>query len=176
MNQNRESRAGWCFLLFFLLADVGRAQAPLTVNGVGDRGDYNSNSVTLSVPSASGYTYGVKLDGERIPTDVNVVVTKMGHHDLFIARTNEVTLEFTNRLIQFILEYPLYNTTERGYPDWTPYPVINATAGELAGAQLRILTPQDYALGLEIPVVAWIEKPDGSPVRANAALTAPGHP
>ena len=66
MIRKTTSRAGLGFVLFLLLAEDGRAQAPLTVNGVSDRGDYNSNSITLSVPAASGYTYSVKLDGERI--------------------------------------------------------------------------------------------------------------
>jgi len=156
--------------------NAGRAQEPLTVNGVTDRGDYNTNRVTFSIPTVSGYSYAVSLDGERVPTDVNVTVSTMDYHELLVSRTNVATLEVTNRRVQFILEYPLYNTTERGYPNWTPYPVVNATAGELAGARLRILTPQDYPLGLEIPVVAWLEKPDGSPIRANALLTAPGQP
>src|SRR5438874_877375 len=124
MIRNRKLRAGVHFLLFCLVAGNGWAQAPLIVNGVSDHGDYNSNSVTLSVPAVSGYAYSVKLDGERIPTDVNVMVSKMDHHDLLVSRTNVATLEVTNRLLQFILEYPLYNTTERGYPNWTPYPVV----------------------------------------------------
>ncbi|HXJ55382.1 MAG TPA: hypothetical protein VNU68_01845 [Verrucomicrobiae bacterium] len=164
------------FLAFFLLLSASRAQVPLTVNGVSDRGDYNTNRVTFSVPAASGYTYSVKLDGERVPTDVSVVVTSMDRHELLISRTNVATLEVTNRRVQFILEYPLYNTTERGYPNWTPYPAINAAALELTGSRLRILTPQDYPLGMEIPVVAWLEKADGSPLRANTRLTAPGYP
>src|SRR5215468_5367047 len=164
MSPSRKTHARLGFLLFFLLLEAGRAQDPLTVNGVSDRGDYNTNRVTLSVPSHSGYAYDVRLDGERIPTDVNVAVTAMDHHELLISRTNVTTLEITNRRVQFILEYPLYNTTERGYPNWTPYPVVNATAGELAGAHLRILTPQDYPLGLEIPVVAWLENTDGNAV------------
>ena len=176
MIRNRHFRPGVYFLLFWLVAINGWTQAPLVVNGVSDHGDYVTNSVKFSVPAASGYTYSVTLDGERIPTDVSVTVSKSDHHELLVSRTNVTTLEVTNRFLQFILEYPLYNTTERGYPNWTPYPLVNATAAELAGAQLRILTPQDYPLGLEIPVVAWIEKPDGSAVRAHALLAATGHP
>src|ERR1051326_8888730 len=153
MIQPKSFQAGLLVLFFCFLGGKGWAQAPLTVNGVSDHGGYNTNSVAFSVSSANGYTYSVQLDGERVPTDVNVVVSRMDHHDLLISRTNVATLEVTNRLIQFILEYPLYNRTETGYPNWTPYPMVNATAAELAGAQLRILTPQNYPLGLEIPVV-----------------------
>ena len=155
-------------------AGVGRAQSPLTVNGIADRGDY-SDTATFSVPSTAGYSYSVKLDGNLIPTDLSVVVTNQDFHQLLVSRTNLTTLQVTNRLIQFIVEQAFYNHTERGYPAWTPYPVINAAAEELTGAQLRILTPQDFPLGLEIPVVAWIEKPDGNAVRANARLSASWH-
>ena len=171
---SRQTQAG--FLLLFGWLAAGWGQDPLTVKGVTDRGVYSTNRVAFSVPALGGYTYAVTFDGERIPTDVTMAVTSMDRHELLIARTNVATLEVTNRRVQFILEYPLYNTTERGYPNWTPYPLVNATTGELAGAQLRLLTPQDYPLDLEIPVVAWVEKPDGSAVRANTLLSAPGYP
>ncbi len=151
------------------------AQAPLTVLGVTDRGDY-ADSVTLSIPTTSGYVYSVKLDGDPIPVDVNVVVNKVDYHQLFVSRTNLATSSVTNLLFGFVVRGSIFATTERGIPAWIPYPAINATAAELADAQLRILTPQNYPLGLEIPVVAWIEKPDATAVRANALLTAPGHP
>jgi len=180
MIRNSKPGSGFRLLFLFFLHSLLMArcwaQAPLVVNGVADRGNYNSNSVTFIVPSTNGYIYSVRLDGVPVPTDVGVLVSRMDHHELLILRTNAATLAFTNRLIQFILEYPLYNTTEHGYPNWTPYPPVDATAGELAGAQLRILAPRDFVLGLEIPVVAWIEKPDGNPVRANALMSAPGHP
>jgi len=173
------SRNGCAVLLWlgviFGVAVAGHAQAPLTVNGIVDQGDY-SDTATFSVPSTAGYSYSVKLDGNPIPTDLNVVVSAQDYHQLLIWRTNLTTLAVTNRLVAFIVEQAFYNHTERGYPVWTPYPVINATAAELAGAQLRVLTPHDFPLGLEIPVVAWIEKADGSAVRANALLSAPGHP
>jgi hypothetical protein len=152
-----------------------RAQAPLAINGVVDRGDY-ADSVTLSVPAASGYTYSARLDGKPIPLDVNVVVTNVDYHQLSVFRTNLSTLAITNREIGFVVHGSIYGTTERGIPAWTPYPVINATAAELASAQLRVIVPQDFPMGLEIPVVAWIEKEDGAAVRANALLTAPGQP
>src|SRR6266516_2167924 len=154
---------------------LSRAQAPLTIIGVTNRGDY-ADRITLSVPTTNGYTYSATLDGHPIPVDVNVVVTNVDYHQLFVSRTNLATLAVTNSLLGFVVRGSIFITTERGIPPWIPYPVINATAAELAGAQLRILMPQDYPLGLEIPVVAWIESPDAGAVRANAFLTAPGHP
>jgi hypothetical protein len=151
------------------------AQTPLVINGVADQGDY-ADTISFSVPTASGYTYSAKLDGQSVPVDVTVTVTQVDYHQLSVWRTNLSTLAVTNVLLGFVVRGSIYGTTERGLPAWTPYPVINATAAESAGAQLRVLTPQDYPTGLEIPVVAWVEKPDGSAVRANAVLTAPGHP
>jgi len=159
------SSCGW--VLSLGAVDAGLAQAPLTVNGIVDQGDYSDTSL-FSVPSTAGYSYYVTLDGSPIPTDVNTVVAAQDFHLLVISRTNLTTLAVSNRVVRFIVEQAAYNHTERGYPVWTPYPPINATAAELVGAQLRVITPQVFPLGLEIPVVTWIEKPDGSAVRANA--------
>src|ERR1043166_8533191 len=118
-----------CFVAMLLTVTFVQAQTPLTVTGIADQGDYN-DSVTFSVPSAAGYSYAVHLDGNAIPTDVSVVVTNHDYHQLLVSRTNLATLEVTNRLIPFIVEQSIYNHTERGYPAWTPYPLINATSEE----------------------------------------------
>src|ERR1043166_4202218 len=175
MYQPRILRILASVIVFFAATLLARAQAPLTVNGITDRGDY-ADSITFNVPTTSGYSYAVKLDGNAVPTDVNVVVTNVDYHILLVDRTNLTTLAVTNRQLIFALRGSIYITTERGIPPWTPYPIINSTAAELAGGQLRIITPQDYPLGLEIPVVAWMEKSDGTALRANALLTAPTHP
>src|SRR5882672_11341840 len=87
-----------CFLSLFASALGVRAQEPLPVNGVTDRGDY-ADSITFNVPTTSGYTYSAKLDGHPVPVEVNVVVNQVDYHQLFVSRTNIATLEVTNRLI-----------------------------------------------------------------------------
>src|SRR5262249_24533275 len=55
-----------------------------------------------------------------------------------------------------------------------PYPLINSTAAEFAGARLRIVTPAAYPLELPIPVIAWVDDELGRERRANGLVTAPG--
>ena len=151
------------------------AQAPLTVNGVTDR-TVTADLVTFQVPSSNGYSYAVTLDGARVPTDLSIAVTNVDYHELRVSRTNVNTGAISNSLVRFIVRSSERKDSEWGIAPWVPYPVINATAAELAGAQLRVWVPQDYPLGLEIPVVAWIENAQGGAVRAHALLTAPGQP
>src|SRR5881396_319739 len=96
----------------FTAASVAPAQEPLTILGVTDRGDY-ADSVTLSVRTSSGYVYSVKLDGDPIPVDVNVVVNKVDYHQLSVARTNLATLAGTNLVIGFVVRGSVFITTER---------------------------------------------------------------
>jgi len=103
MIRNSKPGSGFRLLVLFFLHSLlmarGWAQAPLVVNGVADRGNYNSNSVTFIVPSTNGYIYSVRLDGVPVPTDVSVVVSRMDHHELLILRTNAATLAFTTHSI-----------------------------------------------------------------------------
>lgn len=160
---------------FFGWAAAALAQAPLLVTGVDDREVY-ADSVTFLVPAVNGFTYGVWLDGQRVPAGLEVGVTNADYHELSVARTNLATGEITNRLVRFILRSSERQNSEWGLAPWTPYALVNSTAGELAEARLRLLAPQDYPLGLEIPIVAWIEAESGRAVRANALLEADGHP
>src|SRR6266540_2627909 len=95
----------WSALLGAAL--LTQAQAPLTVLGVADRGDY-ANSITLSVPTTSGYAYSVKLDGAPIPVDVNVAVNKVDYHQMFVSRTNLATLAGTNLVIGFVVRGSIF--------------------------------------------------------------------
>src|ERR1043166_4187259 len=113
-----------------LVASLAPAQDPLTILGVTDRGDY-ADTITLSVPTTSGYTYSAKLDGRPIPVEVNVVVTNVDYPQLSLWRTNLATLAVTNRVLGFVVRGSIFITTERGIPAWIPYPVITATAAEL---------------------------------------------
>jgi hypothetical protein len=161
---------------YFALAGWAlRAQDPLVIDGVADQ-QVAADAIAFRVPAAAGYTYTISLDGQRVPTDVTVNVTNVNYHELLAARVNLDTGATTNRLIRFIIRSSERRNSEWGLSPWVPYPVVNATAGELAGAHLRLLAPKEYPLGLEIPVVAWIENPEGNPVRANAQMRASGYP
>lgn len=150
-------------------------EAQITVNGLADKAIYN-DTVTFTVPSESGYDFLVLLDTNRLLTDVPATVTSVEYHELQVYRTNQTTLDVTNRLIRFIVRSSERGSTEDGIPPWTPYPVINSSSNEFVGAHLRVITPQDFPAGHEIPVIAWVENDEGHAVRANGFLSAPGQP
>jgi hypothetical protein len=156
------------------LASVLRtsAQAPLTVDNISDRGVYSLRT-WFRVPSNPGYSYRALLDGKPVPTDVTNWVDMVDYHELLISRTNVGAATISNRLVRFIVDSDRGNP-ENGLIRWTPYPPINSTAGELAGAQMRVITPAEYPTQLPVPVVVWLEDGQGRPRRANGFVTAPG--
>ncbi|MCX6906096.1 MAG: hypothetical protein NTW03_21970, partial [Verrucomicrobia bacterium] len=81
-----------------------------------------------------------------------------------------------NRLVRFILVLPERHCCEDGILPHTPWPVINSASNEFAGGHLRLVIPQSFPVGYEIPVVAWVVNGQEHAVRANGLLAAGGHP
>ncbi len=158
--------------LVFATAAV-QAQAPLTIDGVTDKSTY-ADSVSLRVPSTDGYTYSLRLDDDPMPTDAYIAVNRMDYHELAVSRTNTTTGAVATNLVRFIVISSERGNPEKGLIKWTPYPPINSTAAEFAGARLHLMTPQDYPLGLPIPVIARVDDGQDRAVRANGWITAPG--
>jgi DNA-directed RNA polymerase specialized sigma24 family protein len=79
-----------------------------------------------------------------------------------------------SRLIHFIVRAGERGNSEWGLPPWTPYPPIDSAAAEFTGAQLEIVTPAAYPLGLEIPVIARVESGHNRRVGVNGTITLPG--
>jgi hypothetical protein len=156
------------------------AQSGITVEGITDRAyDLYNDHVSFRVPAASGWTYRVELDGQRMPTDLWMEVNRVGFHEVEVWRSNLLSKEAESRKVRFILqssERSASGSTENGLPAWTPYPLINSSTNEFVGAHLEVVAPKAYPLGMEIPVVAWVRKDSQNPVRANGPLTAAGHP
>jgi len=150
-------------------------QAQLTINGVTDRSVYG-NAVTFMVSTQSGYSYGVFLNHKPIPAGASTLVNQPDFYELVAYATNQTTSAITERYVRFIVEDTSRAGTELGLPSQTPWPVILSASNELAGAKLHLIAPQDFPLGYEIPVVAWVRDDDGHAVRANGVLTADGHP
>ena len=84
------------------------------------------------------------------------------------------TSAVTSRAVQFIVRASERGETENGIPPWTPYPTIPSAPGEFVGARLRVLAPESFPTGVEIPVVAWVENEAGHAVRASGSIAAPG--
>ena len=133
MNHRKILRALVLILTFSGSVTLLRAQAPLVIDNVAERGVYTS-STWFRVPSTSGYTYQVLLDGKPVPTDVSYTVNQVDYHELRVYRTNVSTLAVTNRQFHFNVMAADRADTEKGLVHWTPYPTINSTTGELAGA------------------------------------------
>src|SRR5438046_1186023 len=160
-------------LVFFSFRNPALGQ--IAVNGLADKTIYN-DSVTFTVPSQAGYNYRLLLDTNTVPVDTAITVARVEYHELQIFRTNQLTLAATNQLYRFIVRSSKRGNTEDGIPPWIPYPLINSSSNEFAGAHLRLITPRNFPTGYEIPVVAWVENSQGHAVRANGLLTATGQP
>lgn len=160
--------------LVALFLPPGLAQAQITVQGVSDRGNYR-DTASFRVVTNAGFTYAATLNGVPVPAGVTNTVGVMDYYDLAVYRSDNVS---TN--VRFIVESsrrlkPGDSTSpELGLLEWIPLPPIPSTAAEMAGASLRVMTPQDYPAGLEIPVVARVEDDAGRARRVNGWVNAAG--
>lgn len=72
------------------------------INGVADKQTYNG-SANLYVQGSSGYSYGCYVKWRTNACKCNEFDLQNGLFELFATRTNNLTLEITNRLIRFIV-------------------------------------------------------------------------
>lgn len=174
-------RVAWLVLFAVGIANSLFAQAPLVIessSGFADRATL-MDSAWFRVPATNGYSYAVLLDGRPVPADLTNVVNRADYHELSVSRTNMSTLAVSNRLIRFIIVSSQRSKSTSSPPEtglivWTPYPPIYSAAGEFAGAQLHVVAPQDYPMGLDIPIIARVDDAEGNERRANGLVTAPG--
>lgn len=162
-------------LVVLLLAALVPAHAQIPVGGIADKGVY-SDQATFTITNQAGYTYHARLDGNPTSVGAPVVVRSVDYHELLVFRTNTTTSAITNMLLRFVVAASVRNGSECGLPAWTPNPAIASAPEEFAGAHLRLVTPQAFPAGFEIPVVAWVENDQGHAIRVNGELAAPGHP
>jgi hypothetical protein len=159
----------------FWLATLSPAFAQLTINGVVDKTVY-TDAVTFNVPAQAGYTYSILLNTNPVASGASVLVDQPDFYQLNVGRVETATGNVTNRLIRFIVVASERGDTEWGLPPHTPLPVVNSSSNEFAGGLLRIMAPQNFPTGYEIPLVCWIDNPEGHAIRGNGVLAASGHP
>jgi hypothetical protein len=159
--------------MFGLIAASAQAQT-ITVDGLTDRATY-TDSVAFRVQTNAGFTYLATLNGVPVPVGVTNRLTRMDYYDFVVTRTNTSNNDVTNVLVRFIVLSSRRGSPELGLIEWVPLPPIPSTAAEVNGAQLFLMTPQDYPTGLDIPLVARVENPSGSARRVNGWMSAPGH-
>src|SRR2546423_3932753 len=150
-------------VVFFLTLS---ATAQITIDGVTDKTTY-TDSASFRVQTNAGYTYEVTLNGQPMPAGVFNTVSTMDYYDLFVRRTQISDSSVATGLVRFIVLSSQRGDPEKGLIKWTPYPSIPSTAREFAGAQLRLIAPQAFPRGFEIPIIAWVEDSQGNERRAN---------
>jgi len=151
------------------------ASAQITIDGIADRANYN-NTVTYRVQTQAGFTDAAFLNGLPVPVGVFNTINRPDYYELFVHRTNDVSSAVTTRLIRFLVVASERGGSEWGLPPHTPLPLVQSSSNEFNDARLRVIVPQAFPTGYEIPVVAWVVDEEGHAVRANGLLTAPGHP
>jgi len=157
--------------LMCLLAWAGAAQAQISVDGVEAKEVYRDR-VSFTVHSEAGFEYTARLNGEPIPTDVSIEVDKPEYYELNVERREPAFDTVENLLVQFIVRAGERGSSEWGLPAWIPYPTVDSAAAEFAGARLKIVTPAEYPVGLEIPVIARVEDESGRRLGVNGIVTA----
>ena len=176
----RPNRAGCapasCAVFFALFIFFCNASSqPIDVIGVSDKMVY-SDRVTFSVPAQPGFAYLIFLNTNSISGAAPVTVDRPDYYELYIQRTEIGSGEVASRRVRFIVEDSARENTEWGLPTHTPSLLIQSATEEFIGAHLRLIVPQNFPTGYEIPIVAWVEDDAGQAVRANGLLTAPGQP
>ena len=161
------------FVAAFLTTRTASAQ--ITIEGIADKANYN-DSATYRVQTQAGFSDGAFLNGLPVPVGVFNTITRADYYELVVLRTNDVSSAVTTRLVRFLVNASERLGTEWGLPPHTPLPIIQSSSNEFAGARLRLITPQAFPAGYEIPVVAWVLDEVGHAIRANGFITAPGQP
>ncbi len=132
--------------------------------------------MTFTVVTQPGFAYTAFLNTNAVAVGVPVTVNRPDFYQLLVQSVETATSAVATRLVRFVVYASDRGNTEYGLPRQTPFPLIQSSSDEFAGANLRIIAPQDFPAGYEIPVVAWVVDDDGHAVRANGLVAAPGHP
>jgi len=163
----------FCFLSVHLLAGSASA-ADINVTGVFDKTVY-TDFAEFTVNTESGYTYDVvTLNDAPIATDTQIELNYAEYFLLYVHRINDTTSAEDSLTIQFIIRDSERLFSEVGLPAFTPYPPIDSAAAEYVGATLNIITPANYPMGLEIPVVARVNDGGGKRQGVVGNVTAAG--
>jgi len=160
-----------CFLSLFALAGSGLAQ--ISIDGISDKGVY-ADKVSFIVRPERGYDYTAELNGNPIVTGLIVGVYEPGYYELYVYRRERFSGVGESELVRFIVHATERGNSELGLLRWSPCPPINSAAAEFAGGKLKIITPAEYPMGLEIPVFARMEDDLGNRLGINGSISAIG--
>ncbi len=164
-----------CLLLFVLLLAAAPACAQIAVQGIADQTVY-ADEATFTVTTQAGWTYDAALNGTAVAVGTAVNVKGADYYELFVHRRNNTTSAQESTTFQFIIRSSERRNSEWGLSPWVPYPVIPSAAAEFAGSHLKVIAPEAFPQGLDIPIVIWVEDATGKRVGANGVVTAAGIP
>lgn len=174
MNYSNTKSARVLTFLIIVTFTGSLTAAVIDVDGVGDEIVY-VDSAEFTVNTEAGYTYDVvTLNGDPIATDTLIELNYAEYFLLYVHRINDTTLVEDSLTIQFIIRDSERLFSEVGLPAFTPYPPIDSAAAEYIGATLNIITPANYPMGLEIPVIARVNDGLGKRVGVVGDVTAVG--
>ena len=162
-------------LALLVVLAAAPASAQITVQGVEDKHVY-ADRVTFTVVEVAGWDYTALLDGAATAVGTPVTVDSVDYHELSVSRKSQTTGTTESLLVRFIVRSSERGDSEWGLPPWVPYPRIPSASGEFAGAHLRVVAPQAFPQGIEIPAFAWVEDEAGKRVGVQGSLRAPEFP
>jgi hypothetical protein len=163
-------------LLFFVVAALSfqfEAFSQISITGVNNRGIY-TDQATFQVSPQAGFTYTATLNGKTVPLGVSVVVERMDHYELIVTATPSGGGTPVSQLVQFIVRDSDRGSPETGLIKWVPYPPIPSGDDEFAGAQLEVIYPPRYPVGLHVPIIARVTDAQGNARRVNGTVRLQG--
>ena len=163
------------FVLCLVFVPASDASAQIIIDGIADKANYN-DSVSYRVQTQAGFSYMAYLNGRAITVGTLNPITRPDYYELFVQRTEIATDAVVTRNVRFLVNASGRNGSEWGLPPHVPMPLIQSSSVEFAGARVRLMIPQTFPAGYEIPVVAWTLNDADHPVRANGQLSAANQP
>ena len=160
-------------LLAFVFLAATTALAQITVDGLTDKANYN-DSVSYRVQTQAGFSYEAFLNGQTVTVGTLNPITRPDFYELYVERTETATAAVVTLMIRFLVNASARNGTEWGLPPHVPLPLIQSSPAEFTDAHLRVMVPQAFPSGYEIPVVAWAVDEGNHAVRANGLLATAG--
>jgi hypothetical protein len=103
-----------------------------------------------------------------------VTVNQPEYYELSVTKRSQSDGMEESSRIQFIVRNSARADTEWGLPTWTPYPMMDSSSAEFTDGTLTLVCPAAYPTGLEIPVIARVNNPNGKRMGVNGKVTASG--
>ncbi|MBL9137938.1 MAG: hypothetical protein JNK85_18880 [Verrucomicrobiales bacterium] len=160
-------------LLVTLLPFSAQA-AEIVIEGVADRVVYTDRAAFKILPPAE-VPLVATLDGTPVAINTTVNVENADYHELRVDPAAASPDAPAPRLVRFIVRASARGDSEWGLPPWTPPPVINASAAELAGARTQWLLPARYPILRPIPFAVRLEDDEAHALRLHARLESDWH-